>query len=194
MQKIKVVVVGDAAVGKTSLLISYTTNQFDTEYVPTVYDDCEATIMIGGEPYTLALWVHDRYGYDRIRPLAYPQTDVFLVCFCVVSPSSFKNVKEKWAPEITHLCPGTPLLLVGTKIDLRDDAETLEMLEKHANSKHEPSKQPVTQEMGETLAKELGAVKYVECSALTQEGLKNVFDEASLAALEPPKKRRCVIL
>ena len=51
--------------------------------------------------------------------------------------------------------------------------------------------------MGEKLAKELRAVKFVECSALTQKGLKNVFDEAILAALEPPeptKRRKCTLL
>ena len=64
----------------------------------------------------------------RLRPLSYPQTDVFLVCFSTVSPSSFENVKEKWVPEITHHCQKTPFLLVGTQIDLRDDAATIEKL------------------------------------------------------------------
>ena len=118
------------------------------------------------------------------------QTDVFLVCFSVVSPSSFENVKEKWVPEITHHCQKTPFLLVGTQIDLRDDAATIEELAKN-------KQRPLTQEVGEKLARELRAVRYVECSALTQKGLKNVFDEAILAALEPPeppKKRKCLIL
>ena len=69
--------------------------------------------------------------YDRLRPLSYPQTDVFLVCFSVVSPSSFENVKEKWVPEISHHCQRTPFLLVGTQIDLRDDAATIEKLAKN---------------------------------------------------------------
>lgn len=128
--------------------------------------------------------------YDRLRPLSYPQTDVFLVCFSVVSPSSFENVKEKWVPEITHHCPKTPFLLVGTQIDLRDDPSTIEKLAKN-------KQKPITPETAEKLARDLKAVKYVECSALTQKGLKNVFDEAILAALEPPepkKSRRCVLL
>lgn len=56
---------------------------------------------------------------------------------------------------------------------------------------------PVRKEDGERMAKDLGAVKYVECSALTQFRLKDVFDEAIVAALEPPvkqKKSKCLIL
>ena len=97
---------------------------------------------------------------------------------------------EQWVPEITHHCPKTPFLLVGTKIDLRDDARTIEKLAK-------TNQEAITVEQGEELARELKAVKYVECSALTQKGLKNVFDEAILAALEPPepkKNRKCSLL
>ncbi|CAH0557180.1 unnamed protein product [Brassicogethes aeneus] len=191
MQTIKCVVVGDGAVGKTCLLISYTTNKFPSEYVPTVFDNYAVTVMIGGEPYTLGLFdTAGQEDYDRLRPLSYPQTDVFLVCFSVVSPSSFENVKEKWVPEITHHCQKTPFLLVGTQVDLRDDGATIEKLAKN-------KQKPISIEQGEKLAKELKAVKYVECSALTQKGLKNVFDEAILAALEPPepvKRKKCVIL
>uniref|UniRef100_A0A146UBZ2 Cell division control protein 42 n=1 Tax=Fundulus heteroclitus TaxID=8078 RepID=A0A146UBZ2_FUNHE len=140
--------------------------------------------MIGGEPYTLGLFdTAGQEDYDRLRPLSYPQTDVFLVCFSVVSPASFENVREKWIPEITHHAMHTPFLLVGTQIDLRDDPETINRLAKN-------KQKPITSDMAEKLVKEYKAVKYVECSALTQKGLKNVFDEAILAALEPPKKNR----
>ncbi|RMB91740.1 hypothetical protein DUI87_31970 [Hirundo rustica rustica] len=155
-----------------------------------VFDNYAVTVMIGGEPYTLGLFdTAGQEDYDRLRPLSYPQTDVFLVCFSVVSPSSFENVKEKWVPEITHHCPKTPFLLVGTQIDLRDDPSTIEKLAKN-------KQKPITPETAEKLARDLKAVKYVECSALTQKGLKNVFDEAILAALEPPepKKTRSFIL
>ncbi|KAJ3050621.1 Rho GTPase [Rhizophlyctis rosea] len=191
MQTIKCVVVGDGAVGKTCLLISYTTNKFPSEYVPTVFDNYAVTVMIGNEPYTLGLFdTAGQEDYDRLRPLSYPQTDVFLVCFSVVSPASFENVKEKWFPEVRHHCPGVPCLIVGTQNDLRDDATAIEKLAKNRQK-------PVTSESGERLAKELGAVKYLECSALTQKGLKNVFDEAIIAALEPPpskKQKKCLVL
>eukprot|EP00045_Choanoeca_perplexa_P022305 m.9036 g.9036 ORF g.9036 m.9036 type:complete len:192 (-) comp9348_c0_seq1:227-802(-) len=191
MQTIKCVVVGDGAVGKTCLLISYTTNKFPSEYVPTVFDNYAVTVMIRAEPFTLGLFdTAGQEDYDRLRPLSYPQTDVFLVCYSVVSPSSFENVKEKWVPEIQHHCPKTPFLLVGTQVDLRDDATWIEKLAKN-------KQKPILHDQGKKLAAELKAVDYVECSALTQKGLKNVFDEAILAALEPPtqpKKRACVLL
>jgi len=67
-----------------------------------------------------------------------------------------------------------PCLIVGTQVDLRDDASVREKLAKQ-------KMQPVTKEAGERMAKELGAVKYVECSALTQYKLKDVFDEVGYA-------------
>ncbi|KAJ4116270.1 GTPase Cdc42 [Fusarium equiseti] len=186
------VVVGDGAVGKTCLLISYTTNKFPSEYVPTVFDNYAVTVMIGDEPYTLGLFdTAGQEDYDRLRPLSYPQTDVFLVCFSVTSPASFENVREKWFPEVRHHCPGVPCLIVGTQVDLRDDPSVREKLSKQ-------KMQPVRREDGERMAKDLGAVKYVECSALTQYKLKDVFDEAIVAALEPPapkkKSHKCLVL
>jgi len=151
--------------------------------------------MIGDEPYTLGLFdTAGQEDYDRLRPLSYPQTDVFLVCFSVTSPASFENVREKWFPEVHHHCPGVPCLIVGTQTDLRDDPQVREKLSKQ-------KMQPVRKEDGERMAKDLGAVKYVECSALTQFKLKDVFDEAIVAALEPPatkkpkkKGKGCILL
>jgi cell division control protein 42 len=94
-----------------------------------------------------------------------------------MSPASFENVKEKWYPEIQKYCPGVPCLIVGTQIELRDDPSVIEKLSRQRMK-------PITTEQGEAYAREIGAVKYVECSALTQKGVKNVFDEAIVAALD----------
>lgn len=180
MKAIKAVVVGDGAVGKTCLLISYTTNAFPGEYIPTVFDNYSANVMVDGQAVNLGLWdTAGQEDYDRLRPLSYPQTDVFLVCFSIVSPPSFENVKAKWNPEITHHCPDVPKLLVGTKCDLREDKDTLERLTDKKMS-------PISVEQAQAMCKQIGAVKYMECSALTQQGLKAVFDEAIRIVLNPP--------
>ncbi|XP_066034576.1 rho-related GTP-binding protein RhoQ isoform X2 [Chamaea fasciata] len=98
----------------------------------------------------------------------------------VVNPASFQNVKEEWVPELKEYAPNVPYLLVGTQIDLRDDPKTLARL-------NDMKEKPVSVEQGQKLAKEIGAYCYVECSALTQKGLKTVFDEAIIAILTPKK-------
>jgi len=191
-KSLKCVVTGDGAVGKTCLLISYTTNAFPGEYIPTVFDNYSANVMVDGKPVSLGLWdTAGQEDYDRLRPLSYPQTDVFLVCFSIVSPPSFDNVLSKWYPEISHHAPNIPIILVGTKLDLRDDAKTLQGL-------REKRMAPITYPQGIQRAKDISAGRYLECSALTQKGLKNVFDEAIRAVLMPPPKKQkkpsCIIL
>ncbi|KAG7163459.1 Rho-related GTP-binding protein RhoU-like, partial [Homarus americanus] len=115
--------------------------------------------------------------FDSLRPLCYPQTDVFLVCFSVVSPTSFHNVREKWLPELRQHNPRAPIVLVGTQSDLRTDVKVLIDLAQYRE-------QPVSEVAARRLAHQIGAVGYVESSALTQRNLKEVFDQAILAALE----------
>ena len=162
--------VGDGGVGKTCLIISYTTNAFPGEYIPTVFDNYEATVSMDSKR-MVKLDIHDtaaQCDYDRIRPAGYPGTDVFLICFSVISSHSFDAVKSKWYPEIQHYCPDVPILLVGTKSDLRTDSEICTRLANKGLSM-------VTVEAAKQCAIEIGAVNYVECSALSQHNLSSVF-------------------
>ncbi|XP_063050683.1 cdc42 homolog [Engraulis encrasicolus] len=176
MQTVKCVAVGDTSAKKNVLLIAYTTQRYP-EYT-TIFDNYAVTVMINGEPYTLGLFdTGSSSDYDRLRPLSYPQTDVFLLCFAVDSPESFQNISEKWAPEVKHFCPGVPFILVATKADLRDDVYVRQRLKKK-------NQEPVTTEDGKAMAERIGAYAYMECSAKTSRGVKTVFDTAILAALE----------
>lgn len=113
-----------------------------------------------------------------MRPLSYPDTNVFIVNFSVVNPSSFENVLSKWVPEIRHHCPDVPIVLCGTKIDLREDPEMLKRLQ-------EKDLQPITREMGDALRDKIGAYAYCECSARTQKGLKESFNVVIECVLRP---------
>jgi small GTP-binding protein len=172
ISQLKCVALGDGAVGKTCALISYTSNCFPDMYTATVFDNYAANVMVDGRVCTINLWdTAGQEDYDRLRPLSYPQTDVFLMFYSVISPDSYENIKQKWFPEIQHYCKEVPVILVGTKIDCRHD----QSLHYHLAMQ---GKSMVSTEKGQELAKEIGAAAFVECSALTQEGLKEVFDQA----------------
>jgi len=178
MQNIKSVIVGDGAVGKTSLLVSYTTNAFPHDYIPTVFDNYSANVMVDGQPISLSLWdTAGQQDYDRLRPLSYPQTDVFIIAFSILSPISFQHVKNKWFPEIKHHAPEAPYVLIGTKSDLRNDQSIIQQLSLKGM-------EIVKEAEAKMLAQEIGAALYLECSALTQEGLKEVFDSSIRVAMK----------
>ena len=156
------------------------------------FDNYTANVFVDGRPISLGLW--DTAGqddYDRLRPLSYPDTDVFLICFSLVNPNSFANVADKWHPEISHHAPGVPKILVGTKLDLRENTAELEKLKQRRQT-------PITCPQGEAMRKKISAVIYKECSALTQAGLKDIFDEAIKVVLFPetkkPSKSKCILL
>ncbi|CAG2220092.1 RAC1 [Mytilus edulis] len=185
MQHIKCVVVGDGYVGKTCILMSYANNKFQHEHVPSIFDNYNANVMVDGNCIELGLWdTAGQEDYDRLRPLSYPLTDIFLLCFTVEGATSYHNIELKWFPEIRHHCHDAPLLLVGTKIDLRNTYERM----KHKSQKHEQTF--ITCEQGQALAEKIRAEKYVECSAMTQEGLKEVFDDAIRIVLHHKKIRQ----
>eukprot|EP00808_Paulinella_micropora_P011812 g10168.t1 len=185
MEAIKCVVVGDGAVGKTCLLISYTTNAFPQDYIPTVFDSYSAHLEHASKgKVNLGLWdTAGQEDYDKQRVLSYNDTDVFLVCFAVSASNSFINVGEKWIPELKKHGPkNTPVVLCGTKGDMREQKDT----------------NCVKKEEIEKFAKSIGAA-YLECSAKTAIGMHEVFQACVDVALSKPtpvsnKGGCCVIL
>lgn len=180
----KLVIVGDGACGKTCLLIVFSKDQFPEVYVPTVFENYVADIEVDSKQVELALWdTAGQEDYDRLRPLSYPDTDVILMCFSIDSPDSLENIPEKWTPEVRHFCPNVPIILVGNKKDLRSDVGTIRELQKM-------KQQPVTNEDGQAMADKIGAYGYLECSARTKEGVREVFELATRAALQTKKRKK----
>ncbi|KAH9512717.1 guanine nucleotide-binding protein Rho [Biomphalaria pfeifferi] len=186
----KLVIVGDGACGKTCLLIVFSKDQFPEVYVPTVFENYVADIEVDSKQVELALWdTAGQEDYDRLRPLSYPDTDVILMCFSIDSPDSLENIPEKWTPEVRHFCPNVPIILVGNKKDLRNDESTKRELMKM-------KQEPVRPEEGRAMAEKINAYSYLECSAKTKEGVREVFETATRAALQVKKKKKggCIVL
>uniref|UniRef100_A0A6B2LR72 Uncharacterized protein n=1 Tax=Arcella intermedia TaxID=1963864 RepID=A0A6B2LR72_9EUKA len=125
--------------------------------------------------------------------MSYPQTDVFLIAFSLVDPVSLGNVETKWYPEVTHHCPNTPIILVGTKLDLIENLEVVQKLKLE-------NKFPVPYEQAVLMKRMIDARNYLECSALTVVGLSNVFSEVLKVFLsgQPTKHKKsgggCLLL
>jgi len=157
------------------------------------FDNFSTSVKVESTTVNLGLWdTAGQEDYDRLRPLSYPQTDVFILCFSVVSPISMENVCSKWVPEIRQFCPDVPIILVGTKIDLREDPATLRSLQSEKRS-------PITKNQGEKASMKIKAYTYVECSALTQQNLPQVFEEAVRSVICPKKdrvrkNRKCLVI
>jgi len=169
----KLVIVGDGACGKTSLLCSFALGEFPKEYHPTVFDNYVAEIRLDDKPVQLALW--DTAGqeeYERLRPMSYSKSHVILIAFALDTPDSLENVTTKWIEEVRSICgPTIPVILVGCKADLRPS---------------DPDINPgtwVTRERGQRVANAIGARAYKECSALKIEGVDDVFETATRASM-----------
>lgn len=181
LERKKLVVVGDGECGKTCLLIVFSQDKFPELYVPTVFETYVANMEVDGKSVELALWdTAGQEDFDRLRPLSYPDTNVILIIFGINNPDSFQNVVEKWVPEVRHFCPKVPYVLVGTKKDLRNDPATIASLEK-------TKQKPITPQEGQMLAERVKAVTYIECSAKTRDGVRDVFETAARAAISKRK-------
>lgn len=179
MENIKCVIVGDGTVGKTSLLINFTSDRFSTDYVPTIFDNYQSNILVNSKPITLNLW--DTAGqeeFDKIRPISYRNTDIFIICYSVNDIKSLNNIFNKWIPELTFYCPDIPYILVGTKVDLKFS-------------------KPDSYYIDIDIVKNKSNKNVFECSSKTKYNVKKIFNEAVIIGLlnreKIKKKNNCII-
>lgn len=205
---VKCVVVGDTAVGKTRLICARACNkqvslsQLINTHIPTVWAIDQYRIykevlersweVVDGVNVSLRLW--DTFGdHDKDRRFAYGRSDVVLLCFSIANPTSLRNCKVMWSPEIRRFCPRTPIVLVGCKNDLR----YMYLDETFINycKDRSPFVRPVresdilTPEQGRSVAKEIGA-SYYEVSVLNYYGVNEVFENVIRAALIERRRQR----
>lgn len=191
MQSAKCVFVGDSGTGKSYLLSTYIRKSYPGDYHPDFLDRYSAELNMDNQ--TVLLHVFDTAGsedYARLRLLVYPDANVVVICFSISDPISFRNVTQTWLPDVNVNCPKVPVLLVGTKSDLRDDKDILEKLK-------EQNLTPITQEQGQALARQIKAVGYFECASIRQDGLEEIFEKAAQVFLQRVKraapKKHCII-
>ncbi|KAJ8281311.1 hypothetical protein GJAV_G00066070 [Gymnothorax javanicus] len=174
---VKCVLVGDSAVGKTALLVRFTSETFPECYKPTVYENTGVDVFMDGVQISLGLW--DTAGNDTfrgIRPMSYQQADVVLLCYSVANHTSFASVRQKWLFEVREHLPEVPVLVVATQTDQRE----MGPYRAHCLSASE----------GKRLAQDIRAKGYLECSALSNRGVQQVFECAVRTAINKARKRR----
>jgi small GTP-binding protein len=170
--------IGDAKTGKTCAHFAFAKGSYPELFRPAIFSNYIADVKLDGKDVELELEdtsAHD--DYDRLRPLSYPGTHVFMIAFAVDRPDSLEGACSRWVSEVTHHCPEVPVLLVGLKEDLRCDPERVRELVK-------TGQKPVAYHQGLAAARYIGAAAYVECSAKRGQGLASAFEAATRLALD----------
>jgi len=181
----KLVLLGDGACGKTSLLNVFTRGYFPTVYEPTVFENYVHDIFVDNVHIELSLW--DTAGqeeFDRLRSLSYDDTHTIMLCFSVDSKDSLENVESKWVGEIAENCQGVKLVLVALKCDLREKStDEEEEPEEGAQGERKAPKEYIDYKTGLEVARRIQALRYLECSSKKNRGVNEAFTEAARVAL-----------
>ncbi|MHA1697456.1 MAG: Rab family GTPase [Promethearchaeota archaeon] len=121
--KVKLILAGPAAVGKTSLIKRFVKSSFQADYKLTIGVDIltKDVALRNGEIATLSIWdIGGQKRFEFIRTTFYKGASGALLVFDLTRAETYKEVTEKWYNEISRYCPGIPVVLIGNKADLMD--------------------------------------------------------------------------
>lgn len=155
----KVIICGDYAVGKTSLVRRFSTGKFTFDYKTTLAVNLVNTeVTIEGFRIDLTVW--DTAGQERFQNLRkeyYKNAKAVIFVYDLTRPESYHHIEERWKPEVDSTIQGYTPLLIGTKEDLVEQ-------------------RVVTQRSGENLGRRIGAA-YLETSALSGKNVEKAFHD-----------------
>jgi len=174
MHILKLCVLGDGAVGKTSLIIRHVDKRFVTEYKPTIgFDIALKTMKIeeGGVSAELLIWdIAGQAIFEKIREEYLQGTNAAMIVFDLTRKETYDHVKD-WLRELNTYAGKVPFILVGNKSDLA-------------------SKKVVSEEVGKKYAKTLGAIEYIETSAKTGQKVEDAFEKIIKKVIETFSKMK----
>ena len=166
----KIIVIGDPAVGKTSLLTNFCGDKFNYEYIPTVgVNITKEPVTIKddmGKDSTVNLMIWDIAGQPQFYMLHRPYfngADGMILVYDITRSSSFSNINNWWSTSIKYGLSAIPRILIGNKIDLKDERK-------------------IILPMAEHLSEKINAPFY-ETSAMTGENVKTIFQKIAELAL-----------
>lgn len=148
-----------------------------------IIDTYAGAVIVNGREVSLDMWDTRGCG-DRLRPLTYPHTDVFVICFSVVHPWSREDVVTKWVSELErHGCFSSEcdVFIVGTQTQLRRDDDTIRRLEDGGEMWNVEDTRAWAEGVLQSirLNRTVRCAQYFECSAYSGEGVQNILDHAT---------------
>ncbi|XP_072954416.1 ras-related protein RABC2a-like [Typha angustifolia] len=165
----KILLIGDSGVGKSSLLVSFISNQTE-DLAPTIGVDFKIKhLTVGGKKLKLTIW--DTAGQERFRTLTtsyYRGAQGIILVYDVTRRETFTNLADVWAKEVGLYSTNQDCIkmLVGNKVDKENE-------------------RAVTREEGIAFAQKCGSL-FLECSAKTRANVEKCFEELALKILEVP--------
>lgn len=191
MITLKMVTLGLSGVGKSTAILTYG-GAPPGEYVPTVVDPFDVLRVFDGTPVRMTMWEmpgHEEYA--RFRAAAWQDASAVLLFFSVSSMESIRTIREDLIIDLNKIIPGVPIVLVASKIDLREDQKTID------DMKEAYGRSPISTEEGLNLAQEFNAAHYMEACGQKDQGVNEMFEvaaKAALSKLERNDKKKCIVM